>query len=188
MSKKSVLFLFYQYFLLMTKGFFLKRRKRKRKRKKRKREYLRWELSAESFADENGVSVHELPKAILNTLYQYCFHHFYSTIFFFLFLLLLLQESAKNKHENKNTPNLTYKSDVRFWFLPNINGKKQRLSLSLCVLCVCVFCVCVWVRVWRRCSKFEILGKSNEGKFLGLNHKILFGAWIFVWALLFIYV
>ena len=113
MSKKSVLFLFYQYFLLMTKGFFLKRRKRKRKRKKRKREYLRWELSAESFADENGVSVHELPKAILNTLYQYCFHHFYSTIFFFLFLLLL-QESAKNKHENKNTPNLTYKSDVRF--------------------------------------------------------------------------
>ena len=81
MSKKSVLFLFYQYFLLMTKGFFLKRRKRKRKRKKRKREYLRWELSAESFADENGVSMHELPKAILNTLYQYCFHHFYPTIY-----------------------------------------------------------------------------------------------------------
>ena len=97
----------------MTKGFFLKRRKRKGK-KERKREYLRWELSAESFADENGVSVHELPKAILNTLYQYCFHHFYSTIFFFLFLLLLLQESAKNKHENKNTPNLTYRSDVGF--------------------------------------------------------------------------
>ena len=127
----------------MTKGFFLKRRKRKRKRKKRKREYLRWELSAESFADENGVSVHELPKAILNTLYQYCFHHFYPTIFFFLFLLLL-QESAKNKHKNKNTPNLTYKSDVGFWFLPNINGKKQRLSLSVFCVSVCSVSVSEW--------------------------------------------
>ena len=170
----------------MTKGFFLKKRKRKRK-KERKREYLRWELSAESFADENGVSVHELPKAILNTLYQYCFHHFYPTIYSSSCSFFFFKNQQKTNTKTKTHQIWRINPMWDFDFCPTSTARNN-VSLSLCSVCMCVLCVCVWVRVWRRCSKFEILGKSNEGKFLGLNHKILFGAWIFVWALLFIYV
>ena len=45
------------------------------------RKYLGGELGIEVFIDENVVSVHEMAKAVLNTVYEYCFHH----AFFFFF-------------------------------------------------------------------------------------------------------
>lgn len=36
--------------------------------------YLGWVLGTESFAEENGVSVHEIAKTVLNTVSEYGFH------------------------------------------------------------------------------------------------------------------
>ena len=41
-----------------------------------KGEYFGWKLSAEAFADENGVSVHEMPETSLHGIDKYGFHHF----------------------------------------------------------------------------------------------------------------
>ena len=132
----SLLSIFLPIFFANDKRVFLEKKKKKKKKKEKKervpqmgterRVFRRWKWRFGAWIAE-GYSEHTLSILLPSFLSHY--------IFFFLFLLLL-QESAKNKHKNKNTPNLTYKSDVRFWFLPNINGKKQRLSL-------CVFCVSV---------------------------------------------
>jgi hypothetical protein len=54
------------------------------KKKKRRNKNLRGELSAEAFADENSVSVHEMTKAVLYAVCEYCFHGCFERFLVFL--------------------------------------------------------------------------------------------------------
>lgn len=67
-----------------------KNREREREREgkswwKKGYRYLRGKLSTKTFADENGVWVHEIAKTVMNTVYEYGFHGCFFVFFLFFF-------------------------------------------------------------------------------------------------------